>query len=211
MVRSSWSAQGGRYCYYACASHRIKGKAACANPIAAPEAQVDDLILSALAGHVITPERPPALLSEACKRQIAAPHETHRRRVGRKNRIRETQTQIGRISRSWIGTVTDTGLFRATLTSPEGQRGQCLDLLNRLGHERPQFRQALSKQQAALIAAMLQRRLLDAAKPLKRRYIRGLVSEIVVSRDKAVISGPRDAIAAAVTSGDFTGEVRTSV
>jgi hypothetical protein len=46
---------------------------------------------------------------------------------------------------------------------------------------------------------------------LKRRYVGGLVSEIVVDREKAVISGPRAAIAATVTSRNFGCKVLTSV
>lgn len=57
----------------------------------------------------------------------------------------------------------------------------------------------------------MKRRLLDAPKPLQRRYVHGLVSEIVVDRDKAVISGPHAAIAAAVTSGALEKEVRSFV
>jgi hypothetical protein len=53
--------------------------------------------------------------------------------------------------------------------------------------------------------------LLEAPKPLNRRYVRGLISDIVVDRERAVLSGPRAAIAAKVTSGDFDGKVLTSV
>jgi hypothetical protein len=69
----------------------------------------------------------------------------------------------------------------------------------------------LSKQQATTLAAALQRRLLGAPKPLKRRYVHGLVSDIIVNREKALITGPRAAIAATVTAGDVDGAVRTSV
>ena len=75
----------------------------------------------------------------------------------------------------------------------------------------PQFRQALSKQQASTIAADMKRRLLDAPKPLQRRYVRGLVCDIVLDQEKAVISGPPAAIAAAITSGKLDAEVRSSV
>jgi hypothetical protein len=57
----------------------------------------------------------------------------------------------------------------------------------------------------------LKKRLLDAPQALRRRYVRGLVSNIIVDREKAVISGPPAAIAAAVTSGTFKDEVRSSI
>jgi site-specific DNA recombinase len=54
MVRTG---KGGRYRYYACASYRLKGKAACAAPIAIPESQLDEQILTALSGQLMTPEQ----------------------------------------------------------------------------------------------------------------------------------------------------------
>jgi site-specific DNA recombinase len=56
MVRTGKS--GRYYRYYACASHRLKGKVACSNPVAIREAQLDDMVLTA-------PKRLPELLSEA--------------------------------------------------------------------------------------------------------------------------------------------------
>jgi hypothetical protein len=54
-----------------------------------------------------------------------------------------------------------------------------------LDTELPALRQALSNAQATQIAGHLKGRLLDAAKPLQRRYLRGRVSEIIVGREKA--------------------------
>jgi len=82
--------------------------------------------------------------------------------------------------------------------------------LSRIDSDVPEFRQTLSHQQAETLATTLQRRLLEAPKPLKRRYLRGLVSGIILNREKAVITGPSSAIAASVTSGDFDGPVLTS-
>ena len=60
-------------------------------------------------------------------------------------------------------------------------------------------------------AATFKRRLLDAPKPLQRRYVRGLVSDIVVNRERVVITGPQSAVAAAITSGALETEGRSSV
>ncbi|MBS0275170.1 MAG: hypothetical protein JSR55_12435 [Proteobacteria bacterium] len=79
-------------------------------------------------------------------------------------------------------------------------RDESLALLASLDRELPQIRQSLSNQQAKTVAATLKRRLLDAPRPLQRRYVRGLISQIVVDRQKAIISGPRTAIAAAASN-----------
>jgi hypothetical protein len=107
--------------------------------------------------------------------------------------------------------VTDTGMFRSQLSAVEREREECIQHLSRLDADVPAYRQVLSKQQAVTLATALQRRLLDAPKALRRRYVQGLVSDIVVNREKTIISGPRAAIAAAVTAGDFEGKVRTFV
>lgn len=43
---------------------------------------------------------------------------------------------------------------------------------------------------------------------MQRRYARGLVSKVAVNRERAIVSGPSAAVAAAMTSPDRLGEVR---
>jgi len=209
MVRTGKS---GRYRYYACASHRLKGRVACPNPVAIRESQLDDMVLSALTGELITPERLPALLSEARKHQRANSSANIQRRETLKKRIKDTQTQIDRLYGALReGLVTDSASFRAQLSGVEQARAEAAAHLSRIDSDVPEFRQTLSHQQAATLAATLQRRLLDAPKPMKRRYVRGLVSDIILNREKAVITGPSSAIAQSVTSGDFDAAVLTSI
>ena len=209
MVRTGKS---GRYRYYACASHRLKGTVACSNPVAIRESQLDDMVLTALTGELITPERLPMLLVEARKHQRANSAATMQRREALKKRMRDLQTQIDRLYHALReGLVTDSNSFRGQLAEVEREREECAGHLARIDSDVPEFRQTLSHQQAATLAATLQHRLLDAPKPLKRRYLRGLVSEIILSREKAVVTGPSSAIAATVTSGDFDGPVLTSI
>ena len=63
-----------------------------------------------------------------------------------------------------------------------------------------------------MIATTLKRRLFDGPRALQRRYVRGLVSEIMVNRKTATISGPRSALASLVSNpihlGDVPGSVR---
>ena len=64
-----------------------------------------------------------------------------------------------------------------------GRRDECLNLLRAVDNELPEFRKALSKQQAASIAGELKRRLLEAPRSLQKRYVHGMVSEIIVDRE----------------------------
>jgi len=129
-----------------------------------------------------------------------------------RKRIKDLEQQIDRLYGALReGTVTDSRSFRAQLSEVEREREEAVAHLSRIDSDIPEFRQTLSNQQAATLAATLQRRLLEAPKPLKRRYVRGLVSGIILNREKAIITGPSSAIAATVTSGDFDGPVLTSV
>ncbi len=58
------------------------------------------------------------------------------------------------------------------------------------------------------IAGSLKRKLLDAPGPLQKRYVHGLVTEIVVNSETATISGQQLALVVAVASPDKLGEVR---
>ena len=209
MVRTG---KGGRYRYYACAAHRLKGTRACGKPIAVPEAQLDQLVIGALAERLLTPKRLSGLLRKAqAHRRTLASGNVHRRSEMRKS-LKTVDAKIDRFYSALAeGTVTDTALFRSKLNDLQTERDECIRLLSLLDTDSPQLRKALSRQQAKSVATTLKRRLLDAPKPLQRRYVRGLVSNILVDREKAVISGPPAAIAAAITSGTLEREVRSSV
>jgi hypothetical protein len=101
--------------------------------------------------------------------------------------------------------------LRQKLDGLNGRRDECLGLLGSLDAEQPEIRHAFSRQQAAAMASNFKQKLLNAPKLVQKRYVHGLVSEIIVDRDKAVISGPPAAIAAAVSAGTLEGGVRTSV
>ena len=204
--------KSGRYRYYACASHRLKGGTACAAPIAVPESELDGLVIGALADELMTPARLPQLLREAQKHRRATTNGVIQRRSSLRKRRKELEMQAARLYAALAeGTVADTALFRAKLASIESEREQCIQLLSRLDADAPPFRQTLSNGQAIALAERLKRGLLDAPKPIQRRYVRGLVSEIRVDAERAVISGPRAAIAAAVTSGTLSDRVPTFV
>src|SRR5215469_5319705 len=200
--------KSGRYRYYACSGKRLRGASACAAPIAIPERDLDQLVVSALAEKLLTPDRLPQLLREAQKHQNAMASGNLHRRSAMRKRVKELDAQINRLFSALAqGTVSNSALFRAKLADLESEREQCIQLLSRIDTETPRFRQALSKRQAADLAHRLKKALLEAPKPIQRRYVQGLVSEIRVDAERAVISGSRAAIAAAVTSGQLTEAV----
>ena len=168
--------------------------------------------MSGLADRLLTPDRLSALLREAIRHRRTQSSDTAARRVALRKELKDIEAQIDRLYTAIAeGTITDTALLRSKLGQLNARRDECLALEAGLGSEQPDLRQALSKQQAASVAANLKRRLLDAPHELRKRYVHGLVSEIVVGRDKAVISGPSAAIAAAVSAPERLAVVRTFV
>ena len=213
MLRTGTGKCGGRYRYYTCASHQIKGGSSCHRPISIPESELDGLVVGALADRLLTPDRLTTLLREAIKHRRAIVSGTAAQRSALRTDLKSIETQIDRLlSAVAEGTLPDASALRKKMDDLNGRRDECLNLLRTLDSELPAIRQALSKRQADGIASTLKRRLLEAPRPLQKRYVRGLVSEIVVDREKAVISGPRAAIAAAVSAPDSPlGGVRSSV
>ncbi len=209
MIRTG---KGGRYRYYACAGYLLKGRKACSKPIVVPEAELNRLVIGALAEQLLTPERLPILLREAQRHRRALTSGNTQRRTALRKQSREAETQIRRLYTALAeGMVSDTALFRVSLKTLEDKRDESIRLFSLLDTESPSLRQALSKAQAAALAAKLRQGLAEAPAPVQRRYVRGIVSDIVVDRERAVISGPKAAIATAVTTGAVNGEVRSFV
>ncbi len=193
--------KSGRYRYYACSAKRLKGRSACKAPIIVPEAQLDQLVIGALADQLLTPQRLVTLVREASRHRRDAASTDATRRAGLRKDLKHTETQIDRLLTAVAeGHVPDSSLLRDKLVGLNHRRDESLALLASLDRDLPAIRQAISNRQAATVAANLKRRLLDAPRPLQRRYVRGLVSEIVVDRERAVISGPRAAIASAASN-----------
>jgi site-specific DNA recombinase len=209
MIRTG---KGGRYRYYACAGHRLKGRSACSNSVAIPEGQLNPLVVNALADHLLTPERVPVLLREAYKQRTKSVAGNAQRGSALRVQLRETDGQVRRLYAALAeSTVSDWPMFRDTLNALEAKRDETVRLLSLLDVETPHLRHAFSKAQSRAVTTALKRGLLEAPPPLQRRYVHGLVSEIVVDREKAVISGPKASPAAAITAGAHNGEVRTFV
>jgi site-specific DNA recombinase len=212
MVRTGTGKGGRCYRYYACAGNRLKGPSACERPIAVPEAELDSLVVAGLADQLLTPDRLATLLREAIRHRRAQSSGTVTRRAALRKELKDIETQIDRLYTAIAeGTITDTALLKGKLDQFNARRDECLALDAGLGTDQPEFRQAFSRQQAASVAANLKRRLLDAPRPLQKRYVHGLVSKIVVGPDSAVVSGLTAAVGLAVSSPERLAGVRSLV
>ena len=77
------------------------------------------------------------------------------------------------------------------------------DLMRLIESQEAQTRKALKPitiDQAKIAATRLKRLLEEAPADLRKRYIRAFVSEIIVGKSQIIISGPKDALAEAVST-----------
>jgi site-specific DNA recombinase len=177
-----------------------------------PERQLDELVVGALVGHLLSPERLPSLLQEVARHHREVMKDHRARRSDMQRLEQETAQKIQRLYMALAdGLVVDTDMFRLAINELETKRAEATRLLGTLDREGPGIRQALSHSQARSVATTLRRRFMDAPRTLQRRHVHGLVSDILVDREKAVVAGPKDALALAVSSRAFNGEVRSSV
>jgi site-specific DNA recombinase len=212
MMMRTGKGMGGTYRYYACSANRLKGASTCKRPIAVREDELNALVLGALADRLLSPERLPTLIREALGHRHKAATQNRMRKSALEKQVRETSAKIDRLIAAVAGgDLPDMKPVRAQIDELTRHRDEGAHLLAALDSELPQLRQTLSKQQAVSIAGNLKRKLLDASGPLQKRYVHGLVTEIVVNSETATISGQPLALAAAVASPDKLGEVRSFV
>ncbi len=210
MLRTGTSKTGRTYRYYACSGRHLKGRSVCGKPICVPEAQLDQLVLGALADQLLTPTRLCELLGAAVQHRRKTTSEARAQKMTLERQCKEIDAQIDRLIVAVAeGTLPDMRQIRAKIEDLTARREECAGLVAQLESGVPEFRQALSKQQAVSVSATLKQRLMEAPPSLKKRYLHGLVVSIVVDDRKAVISGPPAAIAAAMTNPDQLGGVRT--
>ena len=203
--------QSGRYGYYGCSSRRLKGKQACTALLSIPEAELDNLILGALADELMTPDRLRILLSQALRHRSDMASQTAGKRHAIRTGLKNAEAQIGRLLDAVAtGALPDISLVRAKLEELNSERDECNRHLALLNQQLPELRQVLSNQQAKAVSAVLKNRLLGAPKRVQRQYVRGLVGDIVVNEHSAVICGP-EAVLASCASSDRLSTVPSLV
>ena len=204
--------KSGRYRYYVCSSRRLKGSSACRVPTSIPEAELDKLVLNALADEIITPERLVVTIREALRHRRERASQTAAKRQALKFSLKGVETQIERlVSAVASGVIPDMALVRGKLEQLGAEREECNRHLALLDHDLPELRQGFSNQQARAVAATLKRRLLDAPKALQRHCVRGLVASVVVNAEAITISGPKMALAACASNPDSLASVPSFV
>ncbi|MEZ5921957.1 MAG: zinc ribbon domain-containing protein [Parvularculaceae bacterium] len=194
--------KGGAYCYYKCAGKYQTGVCVGGLGVAIPEAKLDQLTLDALASRLLTPERTQAIVAA-----VARKRDTNRdQSTYALNQLRGQLAQANKRIRNLLdaladGTVTETDLFKEKMQEAEAERSDTLRLIEAQELQAKEALKPITIDQAKIAAKELTRLLTDAPAELKKRYIRAFVSEILVGKSEIVISGPKDALADAISAG----------
>ena len=101
-------------------------------------------------------------------------------------------------------------LFQETLNQAETERGELLRLISAQEAQAKAALRPISSDAAKIAPLRLQQLVQDAPAAIKKRCIRAFVSEIVVGRSEIVVSGPKDALAEAVSEVSATPSTATA-
>lgn len=152
------------------------------------------------------------LLREAHKHRRELASKSSSTRTALKSDLKTIEAQIQRLIAAVAeGAIPDMSTVRPKLEELESRRDENTRHLALLDRDLPTLKRGFSNQQAMATAANLQDRLLKAPKGLQKRYLRGLVAEITLGRDRVLVSGPQTVLAATASDPTQLGAVPASV
>ena len=197
--------KGGAYRYYRCAGKHLRGKCDADLAISIREEKLDELTLTALTDRLIMPKRTQAIVAAVAKRRESGRSEASQAL----SQLRGQLSQVNKRIRNLIGALADgvmgeTELFKETMAEAESERDELLKLIEVQETQISESLKPITIEQAKIASANLRRLIKEAPADLKKRYVRAFVSEIVVGKSEIMISGPKDALAEAISGEPLT-------
>ncbi len=192
--------KGGAYRYYKCSGKHLKGECAGGLATTIREEKLDDLIVNALTSRLLTPKRAQSIVAAVANKRVDG-------KIDASQALNQLRGQLGQVNkriRNLLGALAegiagDTELFREKMVGAENERAELIKLIDA---QEAQVKEALTPitlDQAKNASGHLKRLLQGAPTDLKKRYVRAFVTEIIVGKSEIVISGPKDALAEAVS------------
>ncbi|WP_411820850.1 recombinase family protein [Hyphococcus formosus] len=192
--------KGGAYRYYKCSGKHLKGRCKGELSVSIREEKLDELILRALTERLLTPRRTHSIVAAVAKRREGGRGEADHTLYRLRGQLAQANKRVRNLLNALAdGVAGETDLFKEMLSRAEEERAELTGLV---AAQEVQVKDALKPitMEEARSASVKLKQLINAAPAdLKKRYIRALVSEIVVGKSEIVISGPKDALAEAVT------------
>lgn len=185
--------KGGRYRYYSCSNRRRKGDLSCGGNNV-PMEQVDNAVVTALEKRLFQPDRLKILLGEMLDASDAADAERRKRLAV----LRTEETEVNQSIRALFMMV------ESGVTSPDDpflrERLATLKLrLSAVSEEAVGLERQIGAKGGRITTEKIERfaeamraRLRDTNDPqVRRRYVRAFVGEVVMSRERIIIRGPK--------------------
>jgi DNA invertase Pin-like site-specific DNA recombinase len=194
--------KGGRYRYYACNNRISEGTTTCKGRNV-PMAQLDDVVLEQLEKRVFAPDRLKALLESLIDRSRNKSQELAEKAKELRNSVRTIEDKIRRLYEALAeGTVTDTDIFRQTLSGLERDREEHLRLVSSLEQRRVVPSHLLNRKKLERFAAAMSCKFHAKDNSLRKAYVRQFVDRIEVDDGEVRIFGSKAALAKAVAHPD---------
>jgi site-specific DNA recombinase len=187
--------KGGRYRYYTCNNRMNEGPTSCKGR-SIPMEMPDTLVIDNLEERILVPERLEALLKTLLDRARNRTTENAAKAKDLRKKLRGTETKIERLYAALAdGTVSDTDMFRRSMTQVEDERDETLRMIAALEKHREVPRHLLTKRNIERFATTARARLRDESARLRKGYMRQLVSRIEVGDRQIRVCGPESALA----------------
>ncbi|MBU6441247.1 MAG: recombinase zinc beta ribbon domain-containing protein [Betaproteobacteria bacterium] len=196
--------KGGKYRYYKCNTRIGQHSKACTTP-AIPTQKLDNLVLTALADKVLTPDRLKVMLKE-----LQAQLEASRGKQGSavqatQRELNELETGLNRLYEAVErGLIPMDDMLGQRVQALKAQRESVLGEMARSKQAEASPLSALSSAQLAAFATSMRSRLLDRSNGFPKAYLQALVSEIVYDGEKVLMQG-RKAAALEAAAGKKMG------
>ncbi len=197
--------KGGDYRYYRCAGKHLKGECDGGVAMTIREEKLNELTLTALTNKLITPKRAQAIVAAVAKKREGGRSEASQALSQLRGQLGQVNKRIRNLLDALAdGLMGETELFKEKMDEAEAEREELLRLIDIQEAQVSESLKPITIEQAKVASFHLKRLLNEAPANLKKRYIRAFVSEIVVGKSEIVISGPKDALAEAISGEPIT-------
>jgi len=213
LVVSTGTSKGGKtYGYYTCQRKLSEGAKACPSKrLAVPK--LEHLVLTALAEHLLVPERIQEILDELSKALAANSGQDQ-------DRLRELQCSLKERDEAYTrlleaiekGVLLVNEITRKRVQAHETARTEVLVKIGRVQERRGPGVKAQSPRHVQAFATAVRNRLQDRESGFRRAYVGLLVQRITVGPESLSIEGRKDVLAAAIADRSLSADgVRSSM
>ncbi len=192
--------KGGRYRYYVCNNRVNEGSTSCKGR-SIPMPLLDRLVLDSLEEQIFAPERLGLLLRGLIERVRDKTAEEAEKAEELRKKLQTIETRILRLYAALAdGTVTDTPLFRRSLSQLEQEREEAIRRIAALERRQEIPRHLLTKDNMARFAAAVGERFRADDIRLRKGYVRLFVERIEVDDHEIRITGAKAKLAGGLLS-----------